>query len=188
MQIKTSRFVLRDFLEADRLQFVAYQMDPRYRRLYNFNDSETRAHELFDCFGVWRKQNPRQNFQVGVFELGRSQLIGCGGLRQQGMPEGTAVLGLELVPDAWGRYGVAIEIVSALIEHGFLTFGFSKVVGNTASGNSRVERLAQWFGATIVARRDGPEWMKVRGWQEVDWAVSRSAWSASPGRQRMLGQ
>jgi hypothetical protein len=31
-------------------------------------------------------------------------------------------------------------------------------VGDTASGNNRVEKLARWFGADIVAQRPGPKW------------------------------
>ena len=60
------------------------------------------------------------------------------------------------------------------------------IIGDTASGNSRVERLARWYGATIIDRRDGPEWMKVRGWQEIDWALTPDAWVASSGRRRQL--
>jgi [ribosomal protein S5]-alanine N-acetyltransferase len=183
MHIETSRFLLREFSEGDREPFIAYQMDPRYRHLYDFDDSEGRAHELFDRFAAWRDANSRENFQVGIFERESSRLIGCGGLRQQGMLKGTAVLGLELVPDVWGRYGVAIEIASALIEHGFHSLDLGTIIGNTASGNGRVERLAQWFGAFIIARREGPEWMRAKGWLEVDWALTRSAWLASSGRK-----
>lgn len=66
MHIESYRFLLRDFSEADRHPFIAYQMDPRYRRLYDFSESdEQRANALFDLFGVWRQQTPRQNFQIG---------------------------------------------------------------------------------------------------------------------------
>ena len=187
MRIETSRYLLRDFSEADRQPFIDYQMGPRYRRLYDFDElDEGRAHELFDRFGFWREQAPRQNFQVGVFELGSSRICGCAGLRQDSKPVGTAVLGLELAPDYWGRYRAAIEIASALIEYGFYTLNLKSIIGDTASGNSRVERLARWFGATNIDRRDGPEWMKVRGWQAIDWALTPDAWAASSGRRRHL--
>jgi ribosomal-protein-alanine N-acetyltransferase len=180
MQIETPRFRLRDFLEDDRQSFVDYQMNPRYRNLYDFADSDaTRANELFNLFSDWREQDPRQNYQLGIFERRNSQLCGCAGLRQLGQPEGIAVLGLELPPDHWGRFGMAIEIAAALLEHGFSVLNLDTIVGATASGNSRAARIAHWFGADIVVYRDGPEWMKARGWKEVGWAISHSAWKMS---------
>ena len=79
---------------------------------------------------------------------------------------------------------MAIEVVSALIEHGFRDIGLCAIIGDTASGNKRVEKLAHWFGADIVARRDGPEWMAARGWLEVDWVLTREAWERTGRRSR----
>lgn len=187
MQIETPRFLLRDFSAADRRSFINYQMDARYRGLYDQIDSDAgHANKLFDLFGVWRWQNPRQNLQIGIFERTTSRLCGCAGLRCAGKPEGTAVLGLELTPDDWGRYGAAIEVAGALIEYGFCALKLHTITGDTASGNRRVDKLARWFGAAIVGRRDGPAWMKARGWHEVEWALSRGAWEASPARRRLL--
>jgi [ribosomal protein S5]-alanine N-acetyltransferase len=186
MHIETARFLLRDFSEADRQSFIDYQMDPRYQGIYDSVDAGRRATTLFDLFSVWRQQNPRQNIQVGIFERTSSRLCGCAGLRQAGKPEGTAVFGLELTPNDWGRYWVAIEVAGALVEYGFHALSLQTITGDTASGNNRVERLARWFGAAIVDSRDGPAWMKARGWKEVEWALSRDAWEASPGRRRLL--
>lgn len=185
MQIEAPRFRLRGFLEDDRQCFVDYQMDRRYRNLYDFADSDaTRANQLFNLFRDWREQDPRQN--LGIFERRDSQLCGCAGLRQSGQSERMAVLGLELSPDHWGRFGVAIEIAAALLEYGFSVLNLDTIIGATASGNSRVARIAHWFGADIVDYRDGPEWMKARGWKEVGWATSHSAWKISRGRRRFL--
>ncbi len=97
------------------------------------------------------------------------------------------MLGIELTPDDWGRYRLAVEAAGALVDHGFRELGLVAVLGSTASGNRRVERLARWFGAEIVGRRAGPDWMAARGWVEVDWALSRSRWARSErGRNRRL--
>ena len=185
MHIETPRFFLRDFSEADRQPFIDYQMDPRYRHLYDLSNADpASANTLFDLFGEWLRQNPRQNYQVGIFDRADSRLCGCVGLRRSGQPEPTAVLGLELSPDNWGRFGMAIECAGALLEYGFSTLNLGTIVGTTASGNSRVDALAHWFGAAIVDRRDGPMWMKARGWHEDVWALSRAAWELSPGRRR----
>jgi RimJ/RimL family protein N-acetyltransferase len=81
-----------------------------------------------------------------------------------------------LAPDDWGRYRLAIEVAGALVEVGFRDLGLDVILGSTASGNKRVERLARWFGAEIISRRAGADWMEARGWVEVDWALPRSRW------------
>jgi len=172
MHIETPRFVLRDFAEADRQPFIDYQIDWRYRRLYDISDTDTAgANALFALFGEWRKESPRQNYQVGIFDRIDSHLCGCAGLRRAGQPERAAAFGLELSPENWGRFGMAVECAAALLEYGFSTLNLDMVIGATASGNTRVEVLARWFGAAIVDRRDGPTWMKTRGWHEVAWAL-----------------
>jgi RimJ/RimL family protein N-acetyltransferase len=77
---------------------------------------------------------------------------------------------------------MALDVAGALVDHGFRELGLDRIVGNTASGNWRVERLAQWFGARVVARRPGPGWMAARGWQEVDWSLLREEWTGFGSR------
>jgi [ribosomal protein S5]-alanine N-acetyltransferase len=188
MLINTSRFALQDLRESDRAAFITYQMDPRYRRLYNFGDADQRkAQELFDLFLFisWQKQDPRMNFQLGIFERATGRLCGCAGLRNVGKDQETAVFGIELTPSDWGRFGLAVEVTSALLEHGFGTLDLQTIIGTTASGNRRVEKLALWLGADIIGRRDGPGWMAVRGWHEVDWALAREDWRISKGRRSL---
>lgn len=186
MLIHMPRFVLRDFMETDRAAFISYQMDPRYRRLYDISDSDDRpARELFDRFTAWQKESPRRNFQLGVFQRSDERLCGSAGLRDVDRDERTAILGIELTPDDWGRYRLAIDAVGILLEHGFLNLDLHTISGQTASGNRRVEKLAGWFGGQLVERGPGPEWMTTRGWQEVVWAVTRENWAASRSRQRL---
>ncbi len=161
--------------------FITYQMDPRYLRLYDFDPADIeRPSELFDLFVAWQKQEPRLNYQVGIFDRQTSALLGCGGLRMT--QADTAVLGIELAPTEWGRFRVALDVAGALLEHGFTSLQLDHIVGDTASGNKRIEKLAKWFGAEIVARRAGPSWMQTRGWEKVDWALTRQGWARSPRR------
>ena len=181
--IRTPRLLLKDFEAADRAAFVGYQTDPRYLRLYDFPEGDTaRADRLFDRFLDWQREQPRRSLQLGVFDRTTGRLLGCAGLRRA--DEASAVLGLELAPAEWGRFRLAIDIATALIDYGFGTLQLQDIKGDTASGNRRVEKLARWFGAKIVARRTGPAWMQGRGWQEVDWALSREDWERSRGRVR----
>ena len=178
MLIHTARFVIRDFDESDRAEFVGYQRDARYRHLYDLpDDGGQRAGELFDLFAAWKRELPRRNVQVGIFDRVSGRLCGCCGLRQSDVTAGTATFGIELTPDDWGRYRLAVEVAAALIDYGFSELALYRIIGDTASGNRLVEKLARLFGATIVARRDGPDWMVARGWVEVDWALPRTAWA-----------
>lgn len=104
-----------------------------------------------------------------------------------GKDEGTVALGIELTPDDWGCHRLAIEVAGALIEHGFCDLDLHLIVGSTASGNRRVEKLARWFGAGIIARKDGPAWMTARGWQELDWALAREDWERFKQRSSRSG-
>ena len=183
MQIATPRFVLRDFEEPDRVAFVRYQTDPRYRNLYDLDEAYADvASDLFSLFLTWQREVPRQNHQLGIFERSTRRLCGCAGLRRADSREHEAVLGIELTPDDWGRYRLALEIASALIAFGFGELELDRIRGSTASGNRRVERLARWFGAEITAEREGAEWMRARGWIEVDWCLPRARWAETARR------
>ena len=178
--LQLGRLELRDLTGADRAAFVRYQTDPHYLRLYDFEGGAERPDRLFDLFLEWQREQPRTNFQLGIFEAASGRLLGCGGLRKAG--ETSAVLGIELAPGEWGRFRLAIDAAIALLRFAFQTLGVETVIGDTASGNRRIEKLASWFGAELVDRREGPAWMQARGWQEVDWSLSRSQWQRTRKR------
>lgn len=174
---RAPRLTLRDFEERDRAPFVAYQLDRRYRALYDLDDDPRRPNELFDLFLRWQTETPRNNLQLGIFDAS-GELCGCAGLRLRPDDPGSAVMGIELAPAQWGRYRVAVDAIAALLTHGFTVLRLDAVVGQTSTGNTRVERLARFFGARVTGRRDGDEWMTTRGWQELDWTIRREAWEA----------
>lgn len=178
--IAIGQVLLRDFEEADRAAFTQYQAEPDYRHLYDFDEDLGRSNRLFDLFLAWQRETPRRNYQLAIVDRQSNQLLGCGGLRRAG--EHAAVLGIELAPREWGRYRRAIDAVLGLLSYGFDTLGLGEIIGDTASGNRRVEKLAEWFGAEVVACREGPEWMRLRGWCEVDWSLSKANWSETKQR------
>lgn len=175
--ITQGHILLRDLDESDRASFVSYQTDPRYLRLYDFAEGIDRPNKLFNSFLEWQREIPRVNTQLGIFEFTTGRLLGCGGLRR--VDDDTAVLGIELSPREWGRFRLAVDASMALVRYGFESMNLKTIIGDTASGNRRVEKLARRFGAEIVARRTGPDWMRARGWQEVYWAITREDWAKS---------
>lgn len=178
MEILTRRFLLRDFVEADRPAFLAYQADPRARAFYGPDEaSQEDTANLFETFRAWSWECPRLNYQLAIVQrAGPHALVGCCGLRRGTAEPGGAELGLELAPDYWGHYGYAVEVGRALLDFGFAKLGLTAVSGSTVSANNRVQRLAEWFGAEVESVRPGPAWMEDRGWSEVGWRITRDQW------------
>jgi ribosomal-protein-alanine N-acetyltransferase len=178
MQLVTSRFLLRDFVEADRPAFLAYHADPRY---LVFSGPEVgtpeHAHRLFDTFQAWAFERPRLRYQLAIVRRqDPHRLVGCGGLRGAKGKSGEAELGIELAPNYWGRHGYAVEVGGCLLQFGFCRLGLGAIHAVTMSGNVRAARLAEWFGAETVGVRPGPAWMSARGWNEVEWRITRERW------------
>lgn len=142
------RILLRDFMEADRAAFIAYQTNPRYGRLYDFDDSPERPSQLFDLFLQWQREKPRKSFQLAICEALSGRLLGCGGLRKAGV--GIAVLGIELAPTEWGRFRLALDVTTALFQLGFETLDLTAIIGDTASDNRRIEKLARWSEPNLL--------------------------------------
>ena len=187
IHLHSPRFVFRDFVETDRVDFVSYQMDARYRMLYGHHDTaETRARSdaLFDRFLDWQHAEPRRNFQIGIFDRATQNMLGCTGLRCRDEPARSATFGIELAPSYWGHYRAAIEATALMIAYGFRELDLVTIIGDTASGNKRVARLANWFGAEITAERPGPDWMQHRDWTEIDWTLNRHDWEQSEQKEQ----
>lgn len=178
MIITTKRFLLRDFTEGDRSALLAYHADPRSVALYGPDEATPgHAESLLQTFALWASEQPRRNFQLAVVQRKEPEvLVGCCGLRGAGLDEHRAEFGIELAPEYWGRYRFAIEIARAMIEFGFTKLGLQQIFGSTISANSRVKRLAIWFGATEITRGPGPAWMQERGWHQTELQITCEAW------------
>lgn len=174
MEIATKRFLLRDFVESDRLPFLNYQSDPRTLTFYDPKESipEHAAH-LFDLFQTWAAELPRLNYQLAItHRQSPYNLIGCCGLRGMDDKSGEMELGIELAPTYWGRYAYAIEVGSALLDFGFSELKLDKISGSTVSANTRITRLAEWIGAEVV----GISPASHLGWSEVKWVLTKEQW------------
>ncbi|MCB1885090.1 MAG: GNAT family N-acetyltransferase [Geminicoccaceae bacterium] len=188
LEIDANRFILRDFTDADRAAFLAYQADPHYRALHGPDEANPRhAEDLLVRFAFWAEERPRRNYQLAVARKASGELLGCAGLRLENCCPGEGELGIELAPAHWGRYACAVEVARTLLAFGFVELGLRVIVGGTGSGNRRVARLAAWFGAEVGATRPGPAWMTARGWHEVEWRATREGWRESKaGGRRTL--
>lgn len=176
MEIITKRFLLRDFVQADEPAFLAYHADPRYAEFCSSAEVTPEfTHQLFQRFMQWAAEVPRRNYQLAIDDRRSFQLIGCGGLRQDGDVE-QAELGIELAPQYWGRYAYAIEVGKALIDFGFRNLELKQILGVSVSANLRVSRLAERYGFHAAEIRSGSDWMRLRGWSQIEWRITRESW------------
>ena len=177
MQLTTSRFVLRDFQDADLAAFAAYHADPRSSELYGPQQADSRdAAQLVALFKAWACEQPRLNFQLAVVRHD-GVLVGCCGLRRKDAEPGSAELGVELAPQYWGRFGYAMEVLKRLARFGFADLGLTRLYGSTVSANTRISRLAAALGAVAVARPT-PAWMQAKGWRQLEWQIALEQWLA----------
>ncbi len=178
MELVTRRFLLRDFTDAERPAFIAYHADPRYLALAGPDEADPQHSErLLLTFSDWTSERPRRNYQLAILQRHEPHvLVGCCGLRGAGCERGKAELGIELAPTYWARHGYAIEVGRALLGFGFGDLGLQEIYGVTVDANARISRLAEWFGAEVVATRVGAAWMSPRGWNETEWRITRDHW------------
>ena len=178
MEIVTRRFLLRDFVELDRSSFLDYQADSRSQTFYEPSDANpAQATRLFETFLGWAGDRSPINYQLAIVQRQEPEiLIGCCGLRGAQCPVGEMKLGIELAPNYWGRYAYALEAGHALLNFGFRELKLDVISGSTVSANKRIARLAAWMGAEVVAIRPGSAWLSERGWNEVDWRITKKQW------------
>ncbi|NMG10709.1 GNAT family N-acetyltransferase [Brasilonema sp. UFV-L1] len=180
MEIVTKRFLLRDFIKEDEQEFFAYHADSRYAEFCAPEEvAPSHTRELLCLFSQWAAQRPRLNYQLAIARRQNSQeLIGCCGLRRESHDSDKAELGIELAPQFWGRYAYAIEVAIALIEFGFRELELKEIRGISVSANLRVARLAHRYGFVIIGTRPSPDWMRERGWSQIEWQLTRESWES----------
>ena len=180
LKLQTKRFVLRDFAPADTPAFLAYHADPRSSQFYPSHQA-TRQHaeDLLSTFQRWAVAQPRLNFQLAVFRLREPQdLVGCVGLRSEDLPQNEAEFGIEIAPQFWGLARYAVEISNAMLEFGFTDRNLDVISGTTASENSRIIKLARWYGAEI-------QHANSRDDNTLCWRLTRDRWRRGKSLMRL---
>jgi [ribosomal protein S5]-alanine N-acetyltransferase len=81
--------------------------------------------------------------------------------------------GIELAPDYWGCYAYAIEAGRAMLDFGFSELNLEAISGSTIGENLRINRLAEWFGAEVIATRANSVQKDHLSWSEVDWRIPK---------------
>src|SRR6476469_1238145 len=100
IKIVTKRFLLRDFVDADRSPFLNDQADPRNQTFYEpAQSTPDRAARLFAMFQAWAVDRPRLNYPLAIVQRHEPvALVSCCGLRGRLSETREMEFGLELAP------------------------------------------------------------------------------------------
>ena len=171
MQLITERLVLRDFVETDWQEVLAYQSDPRYLRYYAWEGrSPSEVQAFVDRFITWQNEQPRTNYQLAVVDKTSGRLIGNCGVRKPAPDALAAELGYELAPDHWG-HGYATEAARALIAFGFNDLRLQRISAHCIAENVASVRVLQRLGMQQEARLSDKESFKGRSWDVLVFAL-----------------
>lgn len=135
-----------------------------------FDIQQSRAR--FDAIARERAHRPRRSFHLGLFEAG--QFCGLATLSLRAISKRAAAFELRLAASHCGRYGLAVDAASALIDYGFTDLRLAAITG--ACRRARVVQVGVMFGAAVHAQNAGV----------AEWTITPDTWRAAPARRRLL--
>lgn len=178
MELITERLILRDFVEDDWPAVLAYQSDPRYLRLYEWESrDEASVRDFVGMFLEHQRQRPRTRFQLAVtlkddHRPDGGRLIGNAGIRLPASGSHVAEIGYELDPDHWGR-GYATEAMRAVVRFGFEELGVHRIEADTVADNTASARVLEKLGLTLEGRLRDKRCYKARYWDVLLYGMVR---------------
>jgi RimJ/RimL family protein N-acetyltransferase len=181
MELKDGRVLLREFVADDVGALLAIHADPRLLRYYAPElGTLDHARMLVETFMGWANERPRHNFQFAIVDRDTNTLLGSCGVRRKGCLEGQAEFGIGIDANWWGR-GIAREAAQLILRFGFTGLALREIRGVGVSENEAVNRFASRLGFSSTGPREGESWMVERGWQAMDWVMTRETWEKQAG-------
>lgn len=176
MKRRTDRLLLREFVAADWRAVRAYQSDPRYLRFYEWEErSEADVRAFVAMFIGYRRERPRQKFQLAIVLPESGELIGNCGIRVRDPAAREADIGYELDPRYWGR-GYATEAARAMLAHGFGPLGLHRITAECLAENSASAHVLEKIGMRREGHLREHVWMKGRRWDTLLYAILAHEW------------
>jgi ribosomal-protein-alanine N-acetyltransferase len=170
MQLKTTRLLIRDFIESDLDAVYAYGSDPEVVRYMVFPPSTlagTREH-IARCMALAAEQ-PRRGYDMGIALQSTGQIIGGITLGVFDRAAGEAAFSYLLNRAMWGQ-GYATEALSEMLRFGFTQLGLRRIADSCAVENIASARVMEKCGLRLESERDGErlyaltatEWLETR--------------------------
>lgn len=141
--IETSRTILRKFTMDDLEDVASIFSNPRVMKYLGLNGQPVSRDETREILkSMIRLWQTRGYGRMAVVSKKNNKLIGIAGLRYY---EGDAELFYLLDEPYWGK-GLATEIGQAVLEYGFETFDFSRIIAVTRPANAASSRVLEKLG------------------------------------------
>ena len=175
MRITTARLALREFLNTDETDILAYQRDPRYLRFYPWTArTEVEVREFLQMFLDQQRELPRRKFQLAITLRESGRLIGSCGIRRKPENDWEADIGYELAPEYWGQ-GYATEAAQAIVEFGFRELKLHRVSSWCIADNAASARVLERVGLRLEGRLRENEYFKGRWWDTLLYGCSKAS-------------
>lgn len=183
--IHTKNLVLRDFEDDDWRDVHEYATDPEVSKYMEWGpntEKETRDFVKMAC--TFRRQDPRRNYEFGIFLPTEKKIIGGCGLTIYDSDMYQGALGYTLNRNYWNR-GIVTEAAGAL-----LRYGFEKLALHRINATCDVQNI----GSAAVMRKLGMrqeahflEERKIKGtWRDTYlYAILGSEWKKMRNEKRL---
>ena len=176
MEITTERLILREFVEEDWREVLAFQSDPRYLEYYAWTGRTNEEVQEFVQRQIDNQsQDPRIKFQLAVDLISEGRLIGSCGIRKEPQEAHQAETGYELSPDYWGQ-GYATEAARAMVEFGFTKLKVHRIWAHCVADNARSRRVLEKLGMRLEGRLRENEFYKGRWWDTLVFGILEDEW------------
>jgi RimJ/RimL family protein N-acetyltransferase len=176
MMRRTDRLILREFIPEDWRAVRAYQSDPRYLRFYEWEErGEADVRAFVAMFIDYRRETPRQKFQLAITLPESGELIGNCGIRVRDPAAREADIGYELDPRFWGR-GYATEAARAMLAYGFGPLGLHRITADCLAENTASAHVLEKIGMRCEGHLREHVWMKGRWWDTLLYAILADEW------------
>jgi RimJ/RimL family protein N-acetyltransferase len=149
--LTTRRLVLREVVDADADDLLAFRGDPEVQR-YNLKPMKTRSEALSLVRTMQGWYASRYATQWGITLRGEDRVLGLCGLHDWSQTHRRASLGYDLARSHWGR-GIATEAMHAVLRFGFERMNLNRVEAVTIVDNTRSIRLLERLGFALEGVR-----------------------------------
>jgi ribosomal-protein-alanine N-acetyltransferase len=186
--LRTERLLLRPLSDADAPALFAWQSDPEVARYVLWEAHRSIDDTLAFLRSVGDRYSRGEPFDWGIEHEG--QLIGTIGLFDVRHDLERAEVGYALARSHWGR-GVMREAVAAVVQHGFDTLGFRRVVARAREPNVASQRLLLALGFVREGTLREDLYAKGQWWTNAYFGLLVGEWRGPAprraGRRRQKG-
>ena len=177
--LQTFNLTIRPCNPRDSADFIALERDPEVMRLLNGGHVDGPVHSPLD--GTYLKPRGTEPYVWTVLRKQTVSFVGWVCLWPES--ERVAELGYRLRRAEWGR-GLASEAASVLVDWGFASVGYDKVIASTMTVNHASRRVLEKLGLQHV-RTVSADWANhIPGGEsgEVHYELTRPRWEERSGR------